>query len=235
MRYCILLAFLAGVSAAEWVDLGFDGLPSAEITVLESTCHGMVVELVTPGLEVTRTIQGGSVYHQLSIPGSVPNAADAGHPSIPSVSFLCAVPETGVSSITIENAVWLDLGAYTPAPMQPIPSDGSYEPVPFTVEQSTYSGSIPVEQVAWISDGILRGVHVGRFNIAPVRWNAETGVLSVSPYHIQIQHSHTLLQRKKWVITIMKRSEKSLFFTGKEDEEHASFGFAFHCRKSIRN
>lgn len=80
----LLLAF-AAVACAEWIDFGFDGLPSAEITVLESTPSGLVIELAVPGIEVNQIVQEGKVYHELSIPGTTPFASAEGYPSIPSL------------------------------------------------------------------------------------------------------------------------------------------------------
>lgn len=180
MKYWILIAILAAAAGADWIDFGAEGSSSAEINVLESDDSGMLVEIVTPGIEITQVFMEGSLFHQLSIPGSIPNAGGEGYPSIPSVSFMAAVAEAGVSEISIESCTWMDLGMYTPAPMQPIPSDASYEPVPFTFLPSAYTGDHPEQQAAWVDDGMLRGVHLGRFNVAPVRWNAETGVLSAA-------------------------------------------------------
>lgn len=177
MKYLVVIAVIAAAASAEWIDLGLDGLESAQINVIESTGSGMLVEIVTPGIEISQVFTEGNVYHELSIPGSIPNAGGEGHPSIPSISFMAAVPEAGISSITVEEAAWVELGSYTPSPMQPIPADDSYEPVPFTVVPSSYTGSHPADQASWINDGILRGVQLGRFNVAPVSWNADTGLL----------------------------------------------------------
>ncbi|MCK5133288.1 MAG: T9SS type A sorting domain-containing protein [Candidatus Sabulitectum sp.] len=181
MKFTSLLLILVAAAGAEWIDFGLDGLPSAEIIILEATSTGMLVELNVPGIEINQRTREGSIYHELSIPGTIPNTSGEGHPSIPSLSFLAAVSTAGVSSITVENASWVDLGIYTPAPMQPIPADDSYEAVPFTVVPSSYSGVHPSQQASWVSDGVLRGVDVGRINISPIKWNAETGILSASP------------------------------------------------------
>lgn len=169
---------MISIAGAQWIDFGVDGLPSMEITVIETSSTGMLVELSVPGININQITREGKIYHELSIPGAIPNTAGEGHPSIPSISFLAAVSDAGVSSITIENASWVDLGIYTPAPMQPIPSDNSYEPVPFTVVPSSYTGVLPSQQASWVSDGVLRGVDIGRINISPIRWDAETGILS---------------------------------------------------------
>ncbi len=178
MKAISMLIVLAAVAGAEWIDFGMDGLPAAEITVLESTPSEMLIELNVPGIEIDQITEEGKIYHELSIPGSIPNTTGEGHPSIPSVSFLAAIPEAGVSRITVENSTWIDLGLYTPSPMQPIPVDNSYESIPFTVVPSTYTGTLPAEQASWIEDGVLRGVNIGRFNISPVKWDAESGMLS---------------------------------------------------------
>ncbi|OPX31989.1 MAG: hypothetical protein B1H09_01495, partial [Gemmatimonadaceae bacterium 4484_173] len=192
MKFTVLLLAFAAVACAEWIDFGVDGLPSAEITVLESTPSGLVIELAVPGIDVNRIVRDGKVYHELSIPGTTPFASAEGYPSIPSLSFLAAVSESGVASVTIEDASWTDLGVYTPAPMQPIPCDNSYDPVPFTVNQASYSGVHPSDQASWVMDGVLRGVDVGRINVSPVRWNAETGILScASRMRIRIEFAGT--------------------------------------------
>jgi hypothetical protein len=180
MKTFFPLLLLAALASAEWVDFGMDGLPSAEITVLEATPTGLLVELVLPGIEVEQMVREGKVYHELSIPGTTPFASEEGWPSIPSMSFLAAVSSEGISSITVQEASWVDLGIYTPSPMQPIPCDNSYDAIPFTVDQASYSGVHPSNQTSWVMDGVLRGVDVGRINICPVRWDAGTGVLSAS-------------------------------------------------------
>ncbi|HPF33794.1 MAG TPA: C25 family cysteine peptidase, partial [Candidatus Sabulitectum sp.] len=181
MRSIVLLLILASLAAADWVSFGMDGVPSAELTVLESDPSGMVVELVTPGMEVHPFYEGSILFHTLAVPGAVPNSGGDGHPSIPSVSFMAALPSQGIASITVQDAAWLDLGIYNPAPMQPIPADDSYEPVPFTFVPASYTGTLPSSQVSWRNDGVLRGVNAGMINVSPLRWNAETGSLQAAP------------------------------------------------------
>ncbi len=181
MKFFLVLMALAAVASAEWIDLGVDGLPSGEVSVIEVTPSSMLLEITIPGIEVNQITREGTIYHELSIPGTTPNASGNGHPSIPSLSFLAAISDAGISKITIENAAWVNLGIFNPAPMQPIPSDDSYEPVPFTVVPSSYNGIHPLTETNWVSDGVLRGVNVGRINVAPVKWDAETGMLSATP------------------------------------------------------
>lgn len=181
MKSVVILLVLAAFAAADWVGFGMDGVPSAELTVLESDASGMVIELVTPGMEVNPFYEQGILFHSMAVPGAVPNAGGDGHPAIPSVSFMAALPSRGIASITVEDASWMDLGLYNPAPMQPIPADDSYEPVPFTFVPSAYTGTLPSSQVSWRNDGVLRGVNTGVINVSPLRWNAETGVLQASP------------------------------------------------------
>jgi len=182
MKFILLSALLfTAVAAAEWIDFGVDGFLAAELTVIEATPSEILVEIVVPGMEVNRIVNDGTVYHELSIPGMIPNSAGEGHPSIPSMSFLAAVSDAGVSTITIEHAAWIELGLYNPSPLQPIPSDNSYEAIPFTVVPSSYVGIHPLQQTSWVSDGVLRGVDVGRINISPLRWDAENGMLYAAP------------------------------------------------------
>ena len=69
-----------------------------------------------------------------------------------------------------------------PSPMQPIPLDSSYEPVPFTWDPVAYaSGTYPTSEAVFEQTGTIRGVTMGKFTVAPFRWNAETGTLSVTP------------------------------------------------------
>ena len=48
----VLMALVAAVSA-DWIDFGLDG-SAADLTILESTPNGMLLEVNLPGVEVLR-------------------------------------------------------------------------------------------------------------------------------------------------------------------------------------
>jgi len=175
----VLMALVAAVSA-DWIDFGLDG-SAATLTVLESTPDGMLLEVNVPGVEILHDWENCIDYSILNIPGTTPSAIDEGYPMLPTVSFLAAIPNNGAVDITIEMNDTIDLGYHTPYPMQPIPLDSSYDPIPFTMVPAAYStGFYPEEPSYCIVDGTLRGVPIGRFTITPFSWNAETGILTAS-------------------------------------------------------
>ncbi|MBD3278702.1 MAG: hypothetical protein GF388_10410, partial [Candidatus Aegiribacteria sp.] len=178
----ILLAFLAGFAAAEWIDLGLDGLQHAEISVVESSTSGMVLDVFVPGIQLTDMTQSGMDFTNLNIPGATMSAPEPGYPQLPKISFLAAVPSDPAVSISVERMRVEEIGRLRPYPMQPIPYDNAEEP-PFTYESAAYQGvSYPDETVQYKLDGVLRGVSVGRFSVNPLIWDADTEDLSLCSY-----------------------------------------------------
>lgn len=172
-----LVLFLAP-ARAEWHDFGTVDASFARVAVLEATTGGMLLEVSVPGVDIAPVMMNGTIFHHIEVPGGTPAALETGAPMIPSLGFLAAIPETGGVQIVVEDANWIDLGVVNPYPMQPIPADNSYEPIPFTINTGYYdSGIHPSHEAAVVVDGVLRGVTIGRFNIAPFRWDASTGLL----------------------------------------------------------
>lgn len=172
-----LVLFLAP-ARAEWHDFGACDASCARVAVLEATTGGMLLEVSVPGVDIAPVMMNGTIFHHIEVPGGTPAALDTGAPMMPSLGFLAAIPETGGVQIVVEDANWIDLGVVNPYPMQPIPADNSYEPIPFTINSGYYgSGIHPSHEAAVVIDGVLRGVTIGRFNIAPFRWDASTGLL----------------------------------------------------------
>lgn len=181
MKILLPLFLFFCMANGEWHDFGIDGGPSARVTVLEATPGGMLLEVTVPGVDITPATENGTVFHHIDVPGGIPAALSEGAPRIPSLGFLAAIPASGQVHIVVEDAQWLELGVVNPYPMQPIPADNSYEPIPFTYNALLYRDGVhPSHEAAMVVDGVLRGVTVGRFNIAPFRWNSSTGVLSAA-------------------------------------------------------
>lgn len=181
MKLLITLFLFFCMAYAEWHDFGIDAGPGARVTVLEATPGGMLLEVTVPGVDISPVVQNGTVFHHIDFPGGIPSALAEGAPRIPSMAFMAAIPASGQVQMVVEDAQWVELGVVNPYPMQPIPADNSYEPVPFTWNGQLYRDGVhPSHEAAVIVDGVIRGVTVGRFNIAPFRWNASTGVLSAA-------------------------------------------------------
>ncbi len=178
---CVLL-ILCGSMFAEWIDFGLDAVDHATVTVIESTPSSMVVDVQIPGIGLTEANESGLDFTILNIPGATMSALEPGYPQIPKVSFLAALPSDPSVTFTVESMRTVEIGQYTPYPMQPIPYDNEEQP-PFTYLPSAYqTGIYPLETANCKVDGILRGVTVGRFAINPVIWDASTNELSVSCY-----------------------------------------------------
>lgn len=102
---------------------------------------------------------------------------------LPKASFMAAIPDNPCVSISVEALeVPIVIGNITPSPMQPIPIESSYDPVPFTYLPEAYShGSYPAQVAVFENSGTIRGVNIGRFTVIPFHWDAQTGDLTVTP------------------------------------------------------
>ncbi|MFO7626813.1 MAG: C25 family cysteine peptidase [Candidatus Fermentibacteraceae bacterium] len=177
----LILVLFLGLARGEWHDFGTDGATSSRVTLLEATPGGMLLDVTVPGVDISPVMMNGTIFHHIEVPGGTPAALETGAPMMPSLGFLAAIPASGQVQIVVEDAHWVDLGVVNPYPMQPIPADNTYEPIPFTHNAGYYgSGTHPSHEAAVVVDGILRGVTIGRFNIAPFQWDASTGVLSAA-------------------------------------------------------
>lgn len=177
-----VLLILCGTIFANWIDFGTDGVDHATLTVVESTPTGMVIDVVIPGIGLTETFENGLDFTILNAPGMTMSALEPGYPQLPKVSFLAALPSDPSVTFTVESIKTVEIGQFTPYPMQPIPYDND-EPSPFTYIPSAYqAGTYPASTAHCKVDGILRGVTVGRFSINPIMWDASTNELSVSCY-----------------------------------------------------
>ncbi len=119
----LVLLILCGTMFADWIDFGLDAVDHATITVIESSPSGMVVDVVIPGIDLTETFENGLDFTILNIPGTTMSALEPGYPQLPKVSFLAALPPDPSVTFTIESMKTIELGEYTPYPMQPIPFD----------------------------------------------------------------------------------------------------------------
>jgi len=183
MRTIIVLLVLFSMATAEWVDFGISYLDHASLEVVECTASGFVVEITLPGFQNNSISQNGMTFNSISVPALTPYAVAEGAPMLPKASFMAAIPDNPNVSIRVEAleapVVFENI---TPSPMQPIPEDSSYDPIPFTYLPETYShGSYPSQEAVFEDSGILRGVNMGRFTVIPFHWDAETGLLTVTP------------------------------------------------------
>jgi hypothetical protein len=168
----------AGTAGAYWTDFGGD-CGAAEVRLLESTPGGMTVELVLPGVELAPVAEPGLDFVSVSVPGTAVSAEEPGMPALPRFSFLAAVPASPSVTWTVTEARTVQLGLVTPYPMQPVMPDTSRSSGEFAFDAASYSGGLhPSSQVCFASDGLLRGVPVGRFVIFPFSWDASTGELT---------------------------------------------------------
>ncbi len=184
MRVTLLLAFcLVTMASAEWIDFGLTDQNKATLSVVDYSATGFTVEITLPGFSNTVETINGISFNTLSVPALFPYADSEGAPMLPHASFMAAVPENHNLSITVEPLEEaIVYSGINPSPMQPIPMDSSYDPIPFTYSAEAYNqGSYPQVNSTFELTGTLRGVNMGNFNILPFHWNAETGTLTVTP------------------------------------------------------
>lgn len=183
MRTIIVLLVLFSMTAAEWVDFGTSDLNHASLEVVECTASGFVVEITLPGFQNNIFTENGMAFNSISLSALTPYADAEGAPMLPKASFMAAVPDNPNVSISVEGleAPVVFRNIY-PSPMQPIPADNSYDPIPFTYLPEAYShGSYPSREAVFEDSGTIRGVNIGRFTVIPFHWDAETGLLTVTP------------------------------------------------------
>ncbi|NOQ23567.1 MAG: T9SS type A sorting domain-containing protein [Candidatus Aegiribacteria sp.] len=183
MKTIAVLLVLVTMATAKWVSFGISDLDHASLEVVECTASGFVVEITLPGFLNNSVSHNGMTFNSISVPALTPYADAEGAPMLPKASFMAAIPENPNVSISVEAleapVVFRNI---TPSPMQPIPVDNSYDPIPFAYLPETYShGSYPAREAVFEDSGTLRGVNIGRFNVIPFHWNAETGDLTVTP------------------------------------------------------
>ena len=183
MKFASLLLILVAVAGAEWIDFGTTDQHNASLEVVEYSPSGFTVDITLPGFSNSIESLSGISFNTLSVPSLTPYAEFEGAPMLPKASFMAAVPNNHSVSITVvplESAVVFQ--GINPFPMQPIPTDDSYEPIPFTYSAEAYSqGTYPTVNAVFEQTGTIRGVNMGRFNVLPFQWDAETSQLSVTP------------------------------------------------------
>ena len=184
MKITLLLALaVVHLAGAQWIDLGTSDMGNASLDVVEITASGFTVDVTLPGFSNTLTTRSGIVFNTITVPALTPYAEFEGAPTLPKASFMAAVPENHSVSITVEpleDAVVFH--GINPSPMQPIPTDDNYDPVPFTYSAEAYShGVYPAINAVFEQTGTIRGVNMGRFNVLPFHWDAGTGALTVMP------------------------------------------------------
>jgi len=183
MKLIIVLLVLFSMAAAEWVDFGISDLNHADLEVVECTASGFIVDITLPGFQNSSVSEAGMTFNSISVPALTPYADAEGAPTLPKASFMAAIPNNPSVSISVEALETpVVFGNIKPSPMQPIPFDNSYDPVPFTYFPDAYSyGSYPVSEAVFENTGTIRGVNMGRFTVIPFHWDAQTGDLTVSP------------------------------------------------------
>ncbi len=184
MRITVLLMVcLAAMAAAEWIDFGTTDRGNASLEVVEYSTTGFTVEITLPGFSNLMETQNGMAFNSLSVPSMTPYAEFEGAPMLPKASFMAAIPDNPSVSVIVETlSEEITFHGINPSPMQPIPADDSYEPVPFTYSAEAYSeGTYPSVNAVFEPTGTIRGVNIGRFNILPFQWNAQTATLTVTP------------------------------------------------------
>lgn len=201
MKFAVFACIFLGVSAfGEWIDFGTSDLNHASVEVIDVNESGFTADLILPGFDNSASVQNGILFHSLGVASMNPYAEYEGAPTLPKASFMAAVPLNGDVTITLEPLVEpVEFQGVNPSPMQPIPLDSDYQPIPFTYDPQAYAhGTYPSTAAAFEKTGTIRGVTMGKFTVLPFQWNAETGVLTVTPavrVHVEFSEALSFDQR----------------------------------------
>ncbi len=179
----------AGRPEEGWVS--FDGVTTspaaARVEVISSSLSEVILRLTVPGMLVERIVHEGDEYDRLELPGYKYSGA-VGHPAMPAVRHLVAVPkgcDVSVSAVLLDSLLFSDVLVY---PVEDLvtryTNEGwSYLAEEFAKDPAAYSTS---DRSPWLAAEVeevasLRGQGVARVALAPIQFTPSTGELRITP------------------------------------------------------
>lgn len=195
VAFALLLALPSAVDVAEaalpsgWVC--FDGIATTPVPprvgIVSSGSDELVLNIETPGVLSTAVEEGELDFQKLEFPGYY-RSTDVGHPALPAVRQLVAVP----AGCTIDVSVSIpDSIRYSDSVVYPVPAivtryteDGyEYLAEEFAYDEGAYStrGYYPTQTASAGSVGILRGQGVALLIVYPIQFDASSDLIRVLP------------------------------------------------------
>jgi len=139
-------------------------LADAAVRLVRADAHGLVLD-VEMGMPPLRQVEiEGRVFDDLVAPG-LPRLDHPGHPNLPFVAELIAVPPGARVQVEVleQESTTLDNIAFVPAPGE---SPGALDPVAYGTDAFAPSSRAAVGEL-----GILRGIRAYSLRVYPVQYN----------------------------------------------------------------
>jgi len=182
--FIVVFAILvAPFSLASAYELSLGQGEKVEVTLLSSDPSGVKVEINVPKILVESKTAEGETYQIITIPGAG-ILTQVGKPQVPLVCRFVALPLTsGVKINVVEQETEILSGAFTLYPFQEPPKrSGRQEPQEFILDEVIYSQDkpFPGKTVDAGEISILRDLRLAPIIFYPVRFNPQTGEITVS-------------------------------------------------------
>jgi hypothetical protein len=181
---CLFLLAVGSAPAAVH-SISLDG--ESVLRLLEQTDDALTFEVRVGELTAMDVHTPAGDYTRLSIPG-FHHSRDVGEPALPMLKRLCEIPYAAAVSVEIlgcdSRVIRLaDHGIHHPIiPAQPsVPKNADPSTLPFRVNSAAYQpGNDIVRDLVAVEDvGRLRGMRLGRLEVAPINYNPGEGTITV--------------------------------------------------------
>ncbi len=156
------------------------------LRIIESGERGLVLELVTPGFELTQAQMDGGECDLLTVPG-YGETAQAGWPRLPIRGAMIGIPPQAEPKVTVLAAeAELEPGRYNlcPAPQPIVETEqptgtARYGGMAAAQDQAAYAADnfYPASPVELVSTGFIRSQRVGQLRFHPLQYNPVSGEL----------------------------------------------------------
>ena len=191
LRFTTLIILLSAVSmvpvgAADAVRIVSDiGNETAGLRVDQSSKTEAQVDLEVTAVELSPISLNGIDYQEVQLPETeflfAGEFAEEGEPALPVLTTYLAVPDQAGIEFTIEYSGFDIIEDVDIPPAQPVQMESGQEPVPFTLDQATYSrDEFYPGNLAEVHDPvIMRDLRMVQISMYPAQYNPVTRQLKI--------------------------------------------------------
>lgn len=191
LRFTTMIILISAVSmvpagAADAVRIVSDiGNETAGLRVDQSSKTEAKVDLEVPAIELTPVSLNGVDYQEVQLPETeflfAGEMAEEGEPALPVLTTYLAVPDQAGIDFTIEYSGFDIIENVDIPPTQPMQMESGQEPVPFTLDQATYSrNEFYPGNLAEVHDPvIMRDLRMVQISMYPAQYNPVSRQLKI--------------------------------------------------------
>ncbi len=183
--------FAERICSQEWIPIDMTGQKKNAITidVMESNQYTYKAKFKIHGIYDFPIIDRKEVYHQLAF-GDGGHLANAGDPSLPTISQFIAIPSGATLTATLSDEKWstIDVGKVYPAQKPCIGSDSKTE---IYINESSYKGDFIPTKLSVSNEIEWRRIKCKNVVICPFKYYPKDGRLSVlREFTLQVNFIH---------------------------------------------